>query len=305
MTTEDRLEALLASAERMAGGDVEHRAEISPAHDELDALALALNVLVGELSYAALKLERAKHDAEMRSAELAAAQRDLLSKERLAALGQLAGGVAHQIRNPLGAIMNATSVLKRHLPPERHPHVDDAMRVINEEIRHADAIIRGLLDYARTRAVVRRPTSVVQLIELALSGGWVPPAITVELVSDDDIPLLHVDRDQIREVFVNLARNAVEAMPHGGSLRFEVRAAEESVDVAVSDTGLGILPEVAPHLFEPLRSSKPTGVGLGLVTARAFVEAHGGHLVLVSAAQGACFEVRLPRGEMGDRDTAL
>lgn len=296
MTT--RLEALLASAERMAGGDVDHRAEISPAHDEVDALALALNVIVGELSFAAGRVAQAKEEAELRSAQLAAAQSDLVVKERLATLGQLAGGVAHQIRNPLAAIMNATFVLKRHLPLERHAHVDDAVRVIHEEIRHADAIIAGLLDYARVRVPVRRPTAISELVDRVVAATVVAPSIEVERLIAADLPLVDVDPDQLREVLTNLVRNAVEAMADApdarGRLVIDASIDGEVLRIAVTDDGKGIAPEIARHLFEPLRSTKPFGVGLGLVTAQAFVEAHGGRIVSIPVARGACFELRLP-----------
>lgn len=289
-----RLEALLASAERMAGGDVDHRVGISAAHDELDALALALNVIVGELSFAAARVAQAKEEAELRSAELAAAQSDLVVKERLATLGQLAGGVAHQIRNPLAAIMNATFVLNRHLPTDRHPHVDDAVRVIHEEIRHANAIIAALLDYARVRAPLRRPTAIGELIERVLAATPIAASIAVERRVADDLPLFDVDPDHLREVVTNVVRNAVEAMPDGGHLVITARVEGEVLLIAVSDNGRGIAPEIAPHLFEPLRSTKPFGVGLGLVTARAFVEAHGGRIACTPLERGACFEIRLP-----------
>lgn len=289
-----RLEALLGSAERMAGGDVDHRVEISGAHDELDALALALNVVVGELSFAATQLARAKEEAELRSAQLAAAQSDLVVKERLATLGQLAGGVAHQIRNPLAAIMNATFVLKRHLPTDRHAHVDDALRVIHEEIRHADAIITALLDYARVRPPVRRPTVLAELLERVLVATPISPAITVERRIADGLPLFDVDPDHLREVISIVVRNAVEAMPEGGRVVVDARVEGEMLLIAVTDDGRGIAPEIAAHLFEPLRTTKPFGVGLGLVTARAIVEAHGGRIACAPAPQGACFEIRLP-----------
>lgn len=290
-----RLETLLAAAERMAGGDVDHRAEISAAHDEIDALALALNVIVGELSFAAARVAQAREEAELRSAQLAAAQSDLVVKERLATLGQLAGGVAHQIRNPLAAIMNATFVIKRHLPLERHAHVDDAVRVIHEEIRHADAIIAGLLDYARVRAPVRRPTAIGELIDRVLAATLVTPSIALERRIADDLPLFEVDPDHLREVLTNVIRNAVEAMPDGGRLRIDADVDGEALRIAVTDDGKGIAPEIAEHLFEPLRSTKPAGVGLGLVTARAFVEAHGGRIASVPIGRGARFEIRLPR----------
>ncbi len=229
----------------------------------------------------------------LRSAELAKVQENLVRKERLVVLGQLAGGVAHQIRNPLAAIMNSTYVLKRHLSPGQHSNVDDAIRIIHDEVRHANVIITGLLDYARVRSPDRQPASIVEIVERVLVADWIPANVTVQRAIEE-VPLLHIDTDQIQGALFNIVRNAVEAMPDGGTMRIEVRAAADQVLVAVSDTGPGISPHVSAHLFEPLHSTKPMGVGLGLVTARTFIEAHGGRIAVVEAARGARFEVRLP-----------
>lgn len=239
------------------------------------------------------ELERRVRD---RTVELAAAQENLVRKERLAVLGQLAGGVAHQIRNPLAAIMNATYVLKRHLSPEQHPNVEDAIRIIHDEVRHANVIITGLLDYARVRTPDRHPTSVVDLVERVLAADWIPKTVRVERTIARAIPLLDVDPDQLHGALFNVVRNAVEAMPEGGTLQVELHVEDGWLLIAVTDTGPGISPQVRAHLFEPLHSTKPMGIGLGLVTARTFVEAHGGRIAAVPVPEGARFEIRLPIG---------
>lgn len=229
----------------------------------------------------------------LRSAELAEAQENLVRKERLAVLGQLAGGVAHQIRNPLAAIMNATYVLKRHLHPDQHPNVEDAIRIIHDEVRHANVIITGLLDYARVRTPDRHPAAISEIVERVLTVDWIPPTIGISR-NVDDVPLIDLDADQIHGALFNLVRNSVEAMPDGGAIHVEVRAEGDQVLLAVTDTGPGIAPQVRGHLFEPLHSTKPMGIGLGLVTARTFIEAHGGRIEQVDVPSGARFEIRLP-----------
>ena len=229
----------------------------------------------------------------LRTAELAEAQESLVRKERLAVLGQLAGGVAHQIRNPLAAIMNATYVLKRHLAPDQHPNVEDAIRIIHDEVRHANVIITGLLDYARVRTPDRHPASLVEVVERALAGDAIPSSIFVERAIES-VPLVVIDADQIHGAFFNLVRNAVEAMPEGGTLRVELRTEDDQILVAVTDSGPGVSAQVRAHLFEPLHSTKPMGIGLGLVTARTFVEAHGGRITHHDIETGARFEIRLP-----------
>ncbi len=244
-------------------------------------------------------LRLTKHDLERRvaerTAELAEAQENLVRKERLAVLGQLAGGVAHQIRNPLAAIMNTSYILRRHLPPEQHQNVENAIRIIHDEVRHANVIITGLLDYARVRTPDRHPGSIPELVERVLSGDWIPKEVRIERHIDEDIPLLDVDADQLHGAIFNIVRNAVEAMESGGILRVEVHVLDgETLVVSIGDSGPGISPQVRSHLFEPLHSTKPMGIGLGLVTARTFVEAHGGRILNVDVPKGALFEIRLP-----------
>jgi signal transduction histidine kinase len=256
-----------------------------------------MNVIVGELSYSAAQLERAKDEAERRSVELAETQARLVAKERLATLGQLAGGVAHQIRTPLAVILNALSVLRRKLPADRHPDVDAALEMMDEEIRHANAIVTALLDYARLRKPERRLLSLPELVDRVLGDQPIPANVVVRRTLDAGVPLVHADGEQMHEVLVNLVTNAVDAMPDGGTLQLEVSKLDGHVVIAVTDDGDGIPDEIVPHLFEPLRSTKPMGVGLGLVTA--FVEAHGGHLSAVPRASGARFEIRLPIDGVG------
>lgn len=228
-----------------------------------------------------------------RTAELAATQEELVRKERLAVLGQLAGGVAHQIRNPLAAIMNATYVLRRHLAPDQHPNVDDALRIIHDEVKHANVIITSLLDFARVRTPDRHPTALVELLERVVAAETIPASVRVER-HIEDVPLLALDVNQMHGALSNVVRNALDAMPDGGVLRLEVRRREEQILVAITDTGSGISPQVRGHLFEPLHSTKPAGIGLGLVTARTFVEAHGGRILSAPVATGARFELWLP-----------
>jgi signal transduction histidine kinase len=184
-------------------------------------------------------------------------------------------------------------VLKRHLSPDPHPNVEDAIRIIHDEVRHANVIITGLLDYARVRTPDRHPASIVELVERVLSSDSIPGSITVTR-EIDGVPLVDIDADQLHGAFFNVVRNAVEAMPDGGALRVEVRSDDDHILVAVTDTGPGISPQVRTHLFEPLHSTKPMGIGLGLVTARTFIEAHGGRIAHVDVPTGARFEIRLP-----------
>jgi PAS domain S-box-containing protein len=239
------------------------------------------------------ELERRVRD---RTAALAAAQGRLVRKERLAVLGQLAGGLAHQIRNPLGAITNAAYVLQRQV---KAPTEDAArsIEIILAEVQQANRIITDLLDYARVRPPVRRKVSPREIVERALGSQTTPTNVRVAL-DVPVLPLVSVDPDQVRDALENLLRNAVEAMPEGGDLRIGARVEGGDLRLSIADSGAGIPCDVQEKLFEPLVTTKPLGLGLGLTTTRALVENQGGSITYESApGLGTCFEVMLPIAE--------
>jgi PAS domain S-box-containing protein len=229
-----------------------------------------------------------------RTAALEVAQDELVRKERLAVLGQLAGGLAHQIRNPLGAIANATSILDAALKGISVPHdARRALGVISEETWSANRIITDLLDFARVRPAQPVRADVRELLAQVIAAERIPSAI--ELRSEaHDLPDVAIDVHQVRDALENLVRNAVEAMPTGGVLTVDARRDGSSVVVRIADTGSGIPDAIRSRLFEPLVTSKPYGMGLGLPTAKALIENQHGALAVVPVARGACFEVRLP-----------
>lgn len=237
-----------------------------------------------------------------RTSALALAQDGLVRKERLAILGRLAGGVAHQVRNPLAAIKNAAYVLNRRtreMVPEGFPHdaatdVKHALEIIHDEVQRANQIITDLLDYARVRAPVRRPTSIEDLLDQALHGQAIPGNITVTRLVPE-LPNIAVDPDQLKGALFNVLRNAIEAMPNGGTLTIEAALRGGDVVVTIADSGEGIPSDVRDRLFEPLITTKLLGLGLGLVTARTLIEGQGGSIDCVASDEtGATFEIRMP-----------
>lgn len=269
---------------RSPGGEVTHLVGII--HD------------ITRLKSAEEALKQSKNELERRvgerTAALAAAQDELMRKERLAVLGQLAGGLAHQIRNPLGAIKNAAYLLQVALSEPQDQDVSRAIAIIHDEVLRANQIITDLLDYARVRPPVRRSVPVGYLIEQALGGQAIPPRIA--LVKDlPDLALVSVDPAQVQGALFNLIRNAVEAMPGAGTLTITAREESAHVVVSIADTGPGVTPELQARLFEPLVTTKPLGLGLGLVTARALIENQSGRIDCASApGEGTRFDVRLP-----------
>jgi PAS domain S-box-containing protein len=238
--------------------------------------------------------EQLEARVQARSNELRQAQYEILRKERFTVLGQLAGGLAHELRNPLAAIANAIAVLERRLDTTGDTDVATALNIVREEVWSANHIISDLLDYARIRPPTCRPALVREIVDAALEHKSIPAQISIERRVCDELEMV-VDERQIRDAIGNLVRNAVEAMPGGGTLRVTAEANDGTVTFVVADTGQGIPDVLQPLLFEPLVSSKPMGLGLGLATARALVENHGGTLRCVpTTGPGARFEIVLP-----------
>ena len=229
-----------------------------------------------------------------RTHELAVAQFELMRKERLAVLGRMVGGLAHQIRNPLGAIINAVAILSKSMGPAAKNEEREALAVINEEAWRANRIIVDLIDFARIRPPEPRDERLALLVSRVLVAHEVPATIEVQLSIDAE-HTASVDRDQVEGAIRNLVTNAVEAMTQGGTLSISSRLEDQGVVLTIQDSGPGIVPDVLAHLFEPLVTTKPFGLGLGLTTARSLVDNQGGRLRCVTdAGTGTRFDVWLP-----------
>ncbi|MGH7286337.1 MAG: two-component system sensor histidine kinase NtrB, partial [Polyangiaceae bacterium] len=236
------------------------------------------------------------HDMTAHRAAQEAMKLDLMRKERLTELGQLAGGVAHEIRNPLSAINSAAYVLARHFGKEAPEDMREALAIVHEEVRRANHIVSDLLDYARVREPDRKHTSISLLVESAVKAADLPKS--VELVGADIDPQLtaFVDVTQCEAALANVIRNSGEAMQGKGKVHVDVTSDDATVTVRVRDEGPGVSAEIESRLFEPLVTTKPAGLGLGLVTARRLVEGHGGTLVFErDGGTGACFAMTFPR----------
>ncbi len=228
----------------------------------------------------------------------------LMRQERLAVLGQLAGGVAHELRNPLGAIKNGAYFLNMALPErELDPEVQETLGILEREVNRSERIIGGLLDFACARPPVQHPVDLHEVVREVLAAAPNAPGVEVVCDLDEELPAAMADRDQLDLVFGNLIRNAIQAMPEGG--RLTIRTFETSevtgklpksgVIVSVADTGEGIPEEHLERIFEPLFSTKTQGIGLGLALTKRLVEAHGGSIEVESeVGVGSTFTVRLP-----------
>ncbi|HWB11725.1 MAG TPA: protoglobin domain-containing protein [Pirellulales bacterium] len=215
--------------------------------------------------------------------------------DRLAAIGQVAGGVAHELRNPLNVVKTSVYYLLNTRAPAPEKTQQHLQR-IERQIGLADRVITALSDFARLPVPELQPVSVRDCVSEVLELNVLPEQITVTLDCPDDLPRVLGDARQLQIVFGNLVRNARDAMlPQGGLLTISAQPLDGDVAVTVVDTGTGIPRENLERIMEPLYSTKARGIGLGLAITRSIVDKHGGQLQVASEiGVGTRFTVRLP-----------
>jgi two-component system NtrC family sensor kinase len=227
---------------------------------------------------------------------LSAAEAGMLQTARLAAVGQLAAAIAHEINNPLYAARNCLYLLEQDLPAAaaQSPYLSLA----REQLARIARIIERMRDFYRPARDELAPTDVNALLEetLALAGLHTrQTAITTIFVPDPDLPAVVGDADQLRQVFLNLILNAIEAMPEGGTLTVRTTAGPTMALVEVQDTGIGIPEDIRARMFEPFFTTKPSGTGLGLAISAHIVTQHGGQIEVEShPGAGSTFRIALP-----------
>jgi PAS domain S-box-containing protein len=245
---------------------------------------------------------------EDRTRELREAQEQLVRKEKLAVLGQLAGGVGHELRNPLSVISTSIYYLKL-VQPDAGEKIKQHQSMIEQEVHNADKIISDLLDFGRVISAEKEPVSVPGLVQKVLNRFPAPASVKVSLDLPADLPQVLVDGRQVEQVLGNLVMNACQAMvastgalpqisatgmPGGGRLTISAQREKEMVAIAVKDTGTGITPENMKKLFEPLFTTKAKGIGLGLAVSRKLAEANGGRIEVQSeVGKGSTFTLYL------------
>ena len=241
--------------------------------------------------------ERLEETVRERTRELNETQEQLVRHEKLATLGQLAGSIGHELRNPLGVISNAIYFLKL-AQPDASDMVREYLQIMENELRTSDKIITDLLDFARTKSADRSQASVSDLIHQTLIRFPPPPSVNVTLHIPHDLPPIFADPHHVIQILGNLVVNACQALPSTGG-RVDITAAshDDMVSIAVHDTGAGISPEDARKLFDPLFTTKTKGIGLGLAVSRKLAEANGGRIEFESeAGSGSIFTIWLPIG---------
>jgi signal transduction histidine kinase len=284
-------------AELIASGRYEHRV---PVHrtDELGSLAESFNVMAERVAASQHGLEDkvAERTGQLTDTlkQLEVAQTALVRREKLAILGQLASGVGHELRNPLGVMTNAVYYLEAIQPGP--PKVREYLEILRNQIRLSEKIVGDLLDFARVRPPALESVVLPELVESQLGRASVPENVRVIREFPGDLPTAHVDPIQIGQVVLNLLTNAIQAMEDaGGVLTLHGWRSGDCVTLQVADTGPGMTPDVLAQVFEPLFTTKARGIGLGLAVSRSLAEANAGTIVAASVpGRGATLTLTLP-----------
>jgi signal transduction histidine kinase len=256
------------------------------------AYAIENAQLVDQLRQAASELEGR---VARRTQQLRDTQAQIIQNEKLAAVGRLAASIAHEVNNPLQAIALQLQLIRDEpLPatPLRH------LSIVQEEMARIAGIVELLLDFQRPKTGRRQPQEMADLLRdvLALAGKQLQQAkIKVKTGNLADLPYVLADENQLKQVFLNLVLNAMEAMPAGGELQISADEEEEMISLQFTDNGPGMEPEVLSRIFEPFFSTKPDGTGIGLWVSHEIISRHGGTLEAQGTlGKGATFIVRLP-----------
>jgi signal transduction histidine kinase len=227
--------------------------------------------------------------------ELSDTQARLVFQERLAAIGQVAAAVGHELRNPLGVLTNSLYLVRTAVKSGDQEKVDRHLATAEREIGAAVVIVEGLLDFARQSEPDPEVFDLDDLVDESLAVAGPPPGIEVRRQGLGELGGVRGDRQQLRQVLLNLLTNAYAAMEGAGVLTIAAVPGAGGVEIHVTDPGVGMDEETVNHIFDPFYTRKAKGIGLGLAVTRRIVEAHGGTITARSApGEGTTFVIGLP-----------
>ena len=266
------IKVLVDSTARVATGDLDEQCEIKT-HDEISDLAAAFNQMTRDLKQS---------------------RDQLIQAERLATAGKMSASFAHEIRNPLSSMRMLAQMMmqKPDMSEEKH---QQSLRYILEEIERIDTIVKGLMDFSRPTALnlTQQPLApVLKAVLDLMEANLTHHQIQLVLDLSPETPKVQFDSDKLKQAFMNVVLNAMEAMPQGGELKVSTFTKDNSVYIMVVDTGVGISAEDLEHLFEPFFTRKTRGTGLGLANVKRIFEEHGGN-VEIESTPGRGTEVSL------------
>jgi len=218
--------------------------------------------------------------------------------ERLAAVGRITAGVAHEVKNPLNSMRLWLENLKEYLPKEQNRGAQHAVQVLDKEIDRLDAVVKRFLDFTRPMEVRLEATQLAELLKevMQVAQPQLQKAnVQVAQLLPIDVPEVYVDRALLKQAVLNLVLNAAEAMPNGGQLRLVLSRRGEMAEIAVGDTGKGIPPENRQKIFQLFFTTRPGGSGIGLASTFRIVQLHNGSIDFTSeVGRGTTFRIELP-----------
>ncbi|HVP92881.1 MAG TPA: PAS domain S-box protein [Acidobacteriota bacterium] len=238
--------------------------------------------------------DQLEQKVEERTRELGKSQEQLLKAQKFAVIGELAGMVGHDLRNPLTSIAGAQYYLKKRVGSGADSKTKEMLELIGKNIEYSNKIINDLLDYSREIELEIVESTLKSIVKESLSLVEIPENVEVIDLTENK-PKIRVDADKIKRAFVNLIKNAVEAMPRGGRLTIKGKTSNGNVEIKFSDTGAGMTKEIQQKLWTPLFTTKARGMGFGLPVCKRFIEAHRGSIIVRSIrGKGTTFTVTFP-----------
>lgn len=292
---------LLATTRRVAEGDLDQQvSEAGP--KEIAALASSFNVMVTALRESRQHSEDHIHSLQLTNEELGQTRSELLRSEKMASVGHLAAGMAHEVGNPLAAVVGYLALLKRELPAGRQQEIAEHAAV---EVERIDRLVRDLLDYAKPgeeRTECFDPLQVLREALALLDHQGLFAGVKLVDALPQQLPRVAMIRHRLLQVFVNLLVNAQDALSTEGEIRLTAGETEDSVWLSFNDNGTGIAPQDLPHIFDPFFTTKAPGKGCGLglaVCYRVLDEAGGSIEVKSEAERGSVFTVHMKKEDGG------
>jgi two-component system, NtrC family, sensor kinase len=296
------IDRLLSATKKASQGNLDQTVSIG-SHDELGELSDSFNNMISELKRSRDAIEEWTQTLEQRvhqrTQELQQVHDQLVRAGKMAALGELAAGVAHEINNPLTGILTFSSLMLKKVD-DNHPWKKDLETIVQQTTRCRN-IVKGLLDFARQRKPDKKEWDIHTLIERTLTlVEKQAPFQNIRIVKDfkAEIPMLFIDGDQVQQVFMNILLNAADAIAgNGGTLTIKTDLKDGIAEVSFSDTGCGIAKDHLSKLFDPFFTTKQTGkgTGLGLAISYGIIQSHGGDISVESEiGKGSTFRIKLP-----------
>lgn len=295
------LQNMVFATNKIASGDMNYKVDIN-FQDEVGQLAQSYNQMTEALKIANQKLiqwgKTLEKRVEERTKELQDMQDSMIQSEKMASLGKIAAGVAHEINNPLTSILINTHLMMEKTPEESA--FQENLNMISEETSRCSDIVKGLLEFARQNPPLKSYVDINGIVKTVI--GVLEKQVTLKNIQilkklEEKLPPIEVDASKIKQVFWNLIINAAEAMPEGGMLTIcsRLSRSEEFIEIEFLDTGVGISDEQKKKLFDPFFTTKGGGTGLGLAVSYGIIEQHQGKIEVRSQlSQGSSFTVSLP-----------